>query len=77
MTINDIYEAARERGLVTSKRQFSCHFLGMASNYASDTGLRECSAGALINRYRHLGEVGQSDLQAMVFQRLLNGKARL
>jgi hypothetical protein len=66
-----IYDAARERGLVRSKRDFSQRLLGMAANYAADTGLDRCSAAALLNLYRRLGEEGQADLQAMAFRLLL------
>ena len=69
--INDIYEAAKERGLVRSLRHFSQEFLHRAPNYLADTGFERCSAGALLNLYRRLGEVGQVDLQACAFERLL------
>jgi aldehyde:ferredoxin oxidoreductase len=76
MTISEIYEAARERGLVSSMRCFSQQFLGRAANYASDRGLDRCSAGALLHLYRHLGELGEVELQAMAFQRMLDAEAR-
>ena len=76
MIINDIYDAARDRGLVRSKRQFSRELLGMAANYAADTGLDQFSATALLNLYRNLGEAGHPDLQAMAFRRLLDVEAR-
>ena len=69
--INDIYEAAKERGLVRSLRHFSTEFLHRAPNYLADTGFERCSAGALLNLYRRLGEIGQVDLQACAFERLL------
>ncbi|MGK7867202.1 hypothetical protein [Falsiroseomonas sp. E2-1-a20] len=75
MTTRRIYEAARERGLVRSGRQFSTEFLGMASNYAADTGFDRCSPAALLNLHRRLGEVGQADLQAIVGQQLLGVEA--
>ncbi|CAA9286452.1 MAG: hypothetical protein AVDCRST_MAG08-4214 [uncultured Acetobacteraceae bacterium] len=71
MTITDIYEAAKARGLVRSLRQFSTHFLGMAPNHAADTGLARCSADALLRLYRRLGELRQPDLQARAFGCLL------
>jgi hypothetical protein len=71
MDINDIYEAARARGLARSRRRFSADLLHMAPNYAADTGLARCSAGALLNLYRRLGELGHADLQALAFERLL------
>jgi hypothetical protein len=71
-----IYEAARERGLVRSKRDFSQKLLGMAANYAADTGLDRCSAAALLNLYRRLGEGGQADLQTMAFRLLLAAEAQ-
>ena len=43
----------------------------MAPNYASDTGLARCSARAILNLYRRLGELRQVDLQARAFERLL------
>jgi hypothetical protein len=49
MTIDDIYRATRERGLVPSKRQFSQEFLGRAPNYIADRGFSRCSTGALLN----------------------------
>ena len=44
MGIDEIYEVAKARGLARSRRQFSEELLGMAPNYASDTGLARCSA---------------------------------
>jgi hypothetical protein len=76
MTINDIYEAASQRGLVQSKRQFSTAYLGGASNYLSDAGFDGCSARALVHLFRRLGEEGQADLQAMAFERLLLAEAQ-
>jgi hypothetical protein len=76
MTIHEIYKAAKERGLVSSLRSFSREFLGRAPNYASDRGLDRCSAGVLLNLYRHLGDAGQADLQALAFQHLLEAEAR-
>ena len=71
MSIEEIYEAAKTRGLARSRRQFSQELLGMAPNYASDTGLARCSARAILNLYRRLGELRQVDLQARAFERLL------
>ena len=76
MTIDDIYEAARARKLLVSRRQFSREFLGRAPNYAADRGLDRCSAGALLNLYRRLGEAHQTDLQAAAFARLLDAETR-
>jgi hypothetical protein len=76
MSVDKIYECVKSRGLVSSKRCFSRSFLGRAPNYASDTGLSQCSAGALTNLCRHLGEIGQADLLAMAFQLLLDAEAR-
>ena len=76
MDINDIYEATRTRGLTRSRRQFSIEFLRMAPNYAADTGLTRCSAEALLNLYKRLGETGHSDLQALSFARLLDAEKR-
>ncbi len=76
MGIEEIYEAVKARGLARSRRQFSAELLGMAPNYASDTGLARCSARAILNLYRRLGEVGHADLQALAFQRLLDVEAR-
>ena len=76
MSIEEIYEAAKARGLARSRRQFSAELLGMAPNYASDTGLARCSAGALLNLYKRLGELGHADLQALAFDRLLAAEAR-
>jgi hypothetical protein len=75
MTIQDIYAAAKERGLVRSLRQFSRDLLGRAPNYAADTGLGRCSAVALLNLYRRLGELGHADLAAATFKRLLEAEA--
>ncbi len=74
--INGIYEAAKERGLVRSLRHFSKEFLHRAPNYLADTGFEGCSAGALLNLYRRLGEIGHVDLQARAFERLLDAEAR-
>ena len=76
MTIDGIYEAAKSRGLVSSKRRFSREFLGRGSNYASDTSLDGCSVGALAHLYRRLGEIGQADLQARAFECLMNAEAQ-
>ena len=76
MSIEEIYEAAKARGLARSRRQFSEELLGMAPNYASDTGLARCSARAILNLYRRLGELRQADLQARAFGRLLAVEAR-
>ena len=76
MNITDIYEAAKALGLARSLRQFSTDYLRMAPNYAADTGLARCSAGALLNLHKRLGEVGQADLQALAFERLLGVEAR-
>ncbi len=76
MTIDDIYSAAEARGLVASRRGFSREFLGRAANYLADRGGERCSAGALLNLYRRLGEAGQTDLQARTFERLLDAEAR-
>ncbi len=74
--INGIYEAAKERGLVRSLRHFSKEFLHRAPNYLADTGFERCSARALLNLYRRLGEIGHVDLQARAFERLLDAEAR-
>ena len=76
MDITDIYEAARARGLARSLRHFSSDLLGMAPNYAADTGLARCSADALLNLHRRLGELRQADLQAQVIDRLLAAAKR-
>ncbi len=76
MSIEEIYEVAKVRGLARSRRQFSEELLGMAPNYASDTGLARCSAGALLNLYKRLGELGHADLQALAFERLLDAETR-
>ena len=76
MSIDEIYEAAKARGLVRSLRHFSQEFLGRKPNYAADTGLARCSAGAILNLYRRLGELRQSDLQAQAFERLLAMEAQ-
>ncbi len=75
MTTYDIYEAAKARGLARSLRQFSTAFLGRCPQYAADRGLDRCSAGALLNLYRRLGELGHADLQALAFERLLAAEA--
>ena len=75
MTIYDIYAAARDRGLVRSLRQFSRDLLGRAPNYAADTRLVRCSPAVLLNRYRHLTELDQPDLEAAAFHRLLETEA--
>ena len=76
MTILEIYEAARARGLAYSKRHFSKALLGRAPNYLSDRTPDGCSAAALLNLYRRLGELEQVDLQARAFERLLEAEAR-
>lgn len=76
MTIHKIYKAAKERGLVSSLRRFSRDFLGRAPNYASDRGLDRCSAAVLLNLYRRLGDTGQTDLQALAFQHLMEAEAQ-
>jgi hypothetical protein len=74
--IEDIYEAARTRGLVRSKRDFSTRLLGKAANYLADRASVGCSAAALLHLYRRLGELGQLDLQARAFERLLLAEER-
>ena len=74
MTISDIYEAAKARGLVRSLRHFSTEFLHRAPNYLADTGFERCSAGALLNLYRALA--GHPDLRALAFGRLLDLETR-
>ena len=76
MDITDIYEATKTRGLTRSLRHFSRDFLGMAENYAADTGFARCSAGALLRLHRRLGELRQADLQERVVERLLAAGAR-
>ena len=76
MTTNHIFEAARARGLVRSLRHFSTAFLGRCPHYAADRGLDRCSAGALLNLYKRLGEAGHADLQALAFARLLDAETR-
>ena len=76
MNITDIYEATKARGLARSLRHFSQEHLGRKSNYASDTGLKRCSAGALLNLYKRLGELGHADLQALALERLLGAGVR-
>jgi hypothetical protein len=76
LATNDIYEAAKARGVARSLRHFSQEFLGRKPNYASDTGLARCSAGALLNLYKRLGELGHADLQALAFERLLEAETR-
>ena len=44
-------------------------------NYLSDRR-GECSAGALLNLYKRLGELGHPDLQALAFERLLAAEER-
>ena len=76
MTTDDIYKAAKECGLARSLRQFSRDFLGRCPHYAADRGLTRCSAGALLNLYKRLGELGHTDLQAIAFKRLLDADGR-
>lgn len=75
MDSTDIYEALKSRGLTRSRRHFSRDFLGMAENYSADTGLARCSADALLNLHRRLGELRQADLQALALERLLGEEA--
>ncbi len=70
MNIDDIREAMRHRGLAASRRQFSRAYLGRGANYLADRK-GECSAGAVLNLCRRLGETGQHDLQALALERLL------
>ena len=77
MTTTDIFEALRARGLARSLRHFSTDFLGMAPNYAADTGLARCSADALLRLHRRLGELRQADLQERLADRLLAAGARI
>ena len=76
MDTNQIYMAAKERGLTPSRRQFSREFLGRAPNYLADAGDAGCSAGALLNLYKRLGELGHRDLQACAFERLIDAETR-
>ena len=76
MTIDGIYATLKARGLTRSLRHFSTDLLGMAPNYAADTGLARCSADALLRLHRRLGELRQADLQERVVDRLLGPEAR-
>ena len=77
MTIADIYQDLRGRGLVASLRRFSRDFLGRAENYAADRGLDRCAPAALVHLHRRLGAERQADLQARLLERLLqHGAAR-
>jgi hypothetical protein len=76
MTIDEVYEAARARKLVSSRRRFSRDFLGRVPNYAAGNGLDRCSVAALLNLYRRLGEARQTDLQAEAFKLLLAAEDR-
>ncbi len=76
MTTYNIYEAAKARGLARSLRQFSRDLLGRCARYAADRGLDRCSAGALLNLYKRLGDLGQADLQACAFERLIDAETR-
>ena len=76
MTIEQVYNATKERGLVRSRRQFSREYLGRAPNYAADRGFGRCSAGALVSLFRRLGEARQADLQAEAFKLLLDAEAQ-
>ena len=73
MTIPEIYKAAKERGLVSSLRRFSREFLGRAPNYASDRDLDRCSAAALLNLYRRLGDAGQARTTTHVCHSAIGG----
>ena len=72
MTIADIFQTLRQRGLVASLRRFSRDFLGRAENYAADRGLDRCAPAALVHLHRRLGAEKQADLQAPVLERLLH-----
>ena len=76
MTIEAIFEAAKARNLVRSRREFSREYLGRTENYIADRGFGRCSAGALVNLFRRLGEAGQFDLQARAFTGLLAAEER-
>jgi hypothetical protein len=76
LTTTDIFEALRARGLARSLRHFSTDFLGMAPNYAADTGLARCSAEVLLRLHRRLGELRQAGLQERVVDRLLAAETR-
>ena len=71
MTMNEIYGALRERGLVASLRRFSRDYLGRAENYAADRGLDRCTPTALVHLHRRIGAERQADLQARVLECLL------
>ena len=76
MTIDGIFEAARGLRQTGSGRQFSRECPCCAPNYAADTGLARCSAAALLNLFRRLGDAGQADLQAAAFKVLLAAEDR-
>jgi hypothetical protein len=76
MVIDDIYSALKARGLTCSLWHFSTRLLGMAPDYAADTGLARCSADALLRLHRRLGELRQADLQERVVDRLQASEAR-
>jgi hypothetical protein len=51
--------------------------LGKSPSYLADKRRCGCSAAALLNLYRRLGECGQADLQAAAFARLLNAERKI
>ena len=71
ISVDDIYQDLRGRGLVHSLRRFSRDYLGRAENYAADRGLDRCAPAALVHLHRRLGAERQADLQARVLERLL------
>jgi hypothetical protein len=76
VTIEAIFQAAKARNLVRSRREFSREYLGRTENYIADRGFGRCSAGALVNLFRRLGEAGHIDLQAKAFTTLLAAEER-
>jgi len=70
--VRAIFEAMQARGLVTSGRAFSRHWLGRAPNYTCSTRF-ECAPGALLHLHRRLLEVGETDLARQVLDLLTEG----
>lgn len=56
---SSLYRRFHRRGLATSRRQFSSHYLGQAENYLSLRGERGPSAAVLIGLFQRLWREGR------------------
>ena len=70
--MDDLFEALKKRGLVTSQRDFSKRYAGKSASYLSTT--HSLSAAALVSVFRKLVEEGRWLLALRVARMVLFGR---